>query len=440
MNLIQHEHFQTIAGYAKAVAIATGKSDLSGLAFLQGALIAHKNNRLTAELGDDLSNKQATIETLAAAQGLPLDVASPLTDRSLPLDPEFKAMLGKYMASDVPEFLRALIASLPEGNGPTLSPAPSQPLAQEPATHPLLDSVAFQTIKTYAKLLAGHYGLGTLTPALLTASAWAARRAGELDKEHALATHLDAHVGDIERILKAQGWTDLRLDQPAAPDEALRLELDAEMKQAIAAKAGEPNPVLELVRWSVYETGTRLRQQEHVAYHEAAHAVLSMVLRPDYRIRKVSIVSEGNAAGRTAFSAANLPTTWESIWEDLCVSLAGRYAEIRQFGRDSMDDGASSDLAGATESAWRAIAMLGMDPELGPVQLDVLKKVGGISGGWLFDLAQQRLHAIMKESEAKTEALVEAHWPAIEKLAHLLLKQQSVNEDEIRTVIQIASA
>lgn len=52
--------------------------------------------------------------------------------------------------------------------------------------------------------------------------------------------------------------------------------------------------------------------------------------------------------------------------------FAGRLANIKKFGLQGIDTGASNDLEQATSLSYVAIANLGMDDELGYVHVDTL--------------------------------------------------------------------
>ena len=93
-----------------------------------------------------------------------------------------------------------------------------------------------------------------------------------------------------------------------------------------------------------------MRKKELVAYHEAGHAIMG-VLVPDYDIvRKVSIMPRGAAGGVTFFQPAEENAdspfyTREYMLSQIMVALGGRAAEAIVYGPDRVTTGASSDYA-----------------------------------------------------------------------------------------------
>ena len=93
-----------------------------------------------------------------------------------------------------------------------------------------------------------------------------------------------------------------------------------------------------------------LRKKELVAYHEAGHALVG-VLVPGYdTVRKVSIIPRGAAGGVTFFqpleeNADAALYTKEYLYSKIKVALGGRAAEEVVYGDERITTGASSDYA-----------------------------------------------------------------------------------------------
>ncbi len=91
-----------------------------------------------------------------------------------------------------------------------------------------------------------------------------------------------------------------------------------------------------------------MRKKELVAYHEAGHAVMG-VLVPGYdTLRKISIIPRGAAGGITFFqptdeNAESALYTKQYLLSQIKVALGGRAAEEIIYGSDYITTGASSD-------------------------------------------------------------------------------------------------
>ena len=107
-----------------------------------------------------------------------------------------------------------------------------------------------------------------------------------------------------------------------------------------------------------------MRKKELVAYHEAGHAIIG-VLVPDYDIvRKVSIMPRGAAGGVTFFQPsednADSPFyTKEYLLAQILVALGGRAAEEVIYGANRVTTGASSDYAMVYQIAREMVTTYG---------------------------------------------------------------------------------
>ena len=107
------------------------------------------------------------------------------------------------------------------------------------------------------------------------------------------------------------------------------------------------------------------KEKKVTAYHEAGHALVAHELPNMDKVRKVSIIARGTAAGFTLKlpdEDKKLHTKTEFI-EELSVLLAGRIAEEEMF--NEVTTGAQNDLRVATSLAKKIITEYGMNEKLG---------------------------------------------------------------------------
>ena len=108
-----------------------------------------------------------------------------------------------------------------------------------------------------------------------------------------------------------------------------------------------------------------LRKKELVAYHEAGHAIMG-VLVPNYdTVRKVSIIPRGAAGGITFFqpseeNADSAMYTKEYLLSQIKVALGGRAAEEIIYGKDKVTTGASSDYTMVYQIAREMVTTYGL--------------------------------------------------------------------------------
>ena len=113
----------------------------------------------------------------------------------------------------------------------------------------------------------------------------------------------------------------------------------------------------------ISEEGKRL-----TAYHEAGHAVVSYICKPDESVHQITIIPSGRAGGYTlSFPKEDKDYESRSSMEnDIAVLLGGRASEKLNMG--DISTGASSDIQKASRIARQMVTRYGMSDELGPIQ------------------------------------------------------------------------
>lgn len=88
-------------------------------------------------------------------------------------------------------------------------------------------------------------------------------------------------------------------------------------------------------------------RQKLVAYHEAGHAILGLLVKEFDEVNKISIVPRGNAGGVTIFTPqedAQACLSKQYLLNRICVGMGGRIAEEIVNGHNKVTTGASSDF------------------------------------------------------------------------------------------------
>ena len=170
---------------------------------------------------------------------------------------------------------------------------------------------------------------------------------------------------------------------------------------------------------------------ESTAYHEAAHAVLTYKLIPERTIEQITVVPRKGALGFVSYNledeVSNL--TRAKIRAMICVTMAGREAQIYKYGEEGIDSGASNDLKQATKYAHYAIAHLGMDEEIGYIN------VSGVETPLLGQQIDLRVQAWLKEAQNETIESVKLYWKEIDIIAQALLKEEMITENRFKTLL-----
>ncbi|EDL63263.1 FtsH [Bacillus sp. SG-1] len=184
------------------------------------------------------------------------------------------------------------------------------------------------------------------------------------------------------------------------------------------------------------------KERNIVAFHEAGHTVIGLVLDEADMVHKVTIVPRGQAGGY----AVMLPKedryfmTKPELLDKITGLLGGRVAEEIIFGEVST--GAHNDFQRATGIARRMVTEFGMSEKLGPLQF------GSASGGQVFlgrdinneqnysdaiayeiDLEIQRF---IKESYERARKILTENREKLELIANTLLDVETLDAGQIK--------
>lgn len=239
-------------------------------------------------------------------------------------------------------------------------------------------------------------------------------------------------VEKVVRYLSGMSCYDLRRIGKEASLSAIRQGLDHISEEILIEQ-------INIIKYGSKVEKKQIRNLEEdlkmTAYHEAGHAVLSYLLLPEIKIEQVTIAPRSQTLGFTSYSTEDFfgNVTREELFNNICVLLAGRVANIKQAGVRGVDSGAANDLEMATHQAYMAVANLGMDEELGNVQADTLCQ--NVSRQLFQRTVEKRVLVWISDATAKAEKLVAQHWDKIERLAGVLIRQEIVDGAELEEIM-----
>jgi len=180
-----------------------------------------------------------------------------------------------------------------------------------------------------------------------------------------------------------------------------------------------------------------------VAYHESGHALVAWLTPEADPVRKVSIIPRGRALGVTeqvpGDDRYNLSRDY--LTARLAVMLAGRGAEELALGE--VTTGAENDLVEGTRLARRMVTRWGMGSlRVMAFQADDQQPFLG------YELAQGRdyseataaridldVEKLLDQARNKVQQLLEAQRALLDKLVKLLLREETLDEQDLERVL-----
>jgi len=171
------------------------------------------------------------------------------------------------------------------------------------------------------------------------------------------------------------------------------------------------------------------------AYHEAGHTLVAMHTKDATPLHKVTIIARGQTGGHTAFLPKNdqQMQTKAQCLARLDVGMGGRAAEELIFGKDQVTTGASSDLNGATNIAEAMVTSLGMSEKVG---LRVLNRNQDSLSPAQEELIDSEVNSLLNGSYARAIAILRAHRGELEALAQALLKYETLDADDVKSIVE----
>lgn len=228
-------------------------------------------------------------------------------------------------------------------------------------------------------------------------------------------------------LAKAALWA---LERGAEADDTVGLAADG--RSLIAHWRGQSHAIA-----APFEI-TRLRQRSNadfralLAVHEAGHGLVHALLfgRAPQEIKIHVAIFEGgyNAyASRKVWSRRNL-------LDSICVSLAGRAAELLVFGSELSSSGAESDLRKATETAARMLRHLGHGERIGRSDVSV---DSGDNVCTDVEASNAPMEVLMQDEHERATRLIEKHRDALLALVDELMEQGQVTPARFAALVRL---
>ncbi|MBU5286309.1 ATP-dependent zinc metalloprotease FtsH [Weissella confusa] len=186
------------------------------------------------------------------------------------------------------------------------------------------------------------------------------------------------------------------------------------------------------------------KERETVAYHEAGHAIVGLVLNEARVVHKVTIVPRGRAGGY----AIMLPREDQMLMnktdamDQIAGLMGGRAAEEIIF--DQQSSGASNDFEQATNIARSMVTEYGMSDKLGMVQLEnggqpFLGRSYGESVAYSDETARlidEEVRRITTEGYNKAHEIIEEYKDKHAAIAKALLEYETLDEKQILSLFE----
>lgn len=173
------------------------------------------------------------------------------------------------------------------------------------------------------------------------------------------------------------------------------------------------------------------QEKKLLAYHEAGHAFMAELLEDADPVHKVTIVSRGSAGGfMMPLPEEKLVTTSKELIAQIKVLFGGRASEEIVF--NDISTGAYSDIKKATEIARTYIEKVGMNNNIGPVNIEN-------ENYYSSDITMREVDLEIREMLGKeyrqTIEILKENREKLDKIAELLVEKETITGEEVRKIV-----
>jgi len=233
---------------------------------------------------------------------------------------------------------------------------------------------------------------------------------------------------DIENILNEAAILAVRFGKDCITME----EIDEAIDRRIAGPAKKSKGLDE-------------KERKQVAFHEAGHAIIGMVLPHAQKVQKITIIPRGNTGGHVLMTPETdrFLLTKKELIAEITGLLGGRTSEEIFF--DDVSTGASNDIQEATRIARAMVTMYGMS-DLGPIQYernnssvflgrDYTDTTKNFSAEVAHEIDKAVRDIVDKAHDEATRILTE-HKAEVILVAETLLEKETITAEEIDSLIK----
>ena len=185
------------------------------------------------------------------------------------------------------------------------------------------------------------------------------------------------------------------------------------------------------------------KEREMVAYHEAGHTIVGLVLSSARVVHKVTIVPRGRAGGYMIAlpKEDQMLHSKDELKEQLAGLMGGRVAEEIIF--NDQTTGASNDFEQATQLARAMVTEYGMSDKLGPVQYEGNHAVmtGQLSPEKTYSaqtaqMIDDEVRTLLNEARDKAADIINNNRETHKLIAEALLKYETLNAAQIKSIYE----
>ncbi|NJK90409.1 MAG: ATP-dependent metallopeptidase FtsH/Yme1/Tma family protein [Blastochloris sp.] len=221
----------------------------------------------------------------------------------------------------------------------------------------------------------------------------------------------------------------------------------AARRGAEAIEMSDLEEARDKVRWGRERRSMAMTEEEkkNTAYHEAGHAILSVLLENTDPLHKVTIIPRGPSLGVTMSLPEKDAVSYyrKKMLDMMCMIMGGRVAEEVFLG--DVCSGASMDIRQATMIARKMVCEWGMSEKLGMVNYGenddyvFLGREISKSRSYSEATAQEidsEVRGLVSEAHEKARSLISEHRDKVQAIALALMEYETLDGKQVEDIVR----
>ncbi len=187
------------------------------------------------------------------------------------------------------------------------------------------------------------------------------------------------------------------------------------------------------------------KEKKLTAYHEAGHAIVTVVADGNSQVNEISIIPRGMAGGYTSYLPVENKSymSKKEMLDRIVHGMGGRAAE--ELCLDDISTGASGDIQQATELARQMVMRYGMSEKLGPILFGTGREEVFLGRDFTAEsktysekvaaTIDEEIKRIIDEQYARAKAILQDNLPQLHTIAGQLMLHEKITGDQFRALL-----
>ncbi len=187
------------------------------------------------------------------------------------------------------------------------------------------------------------------------------------------------------------------------------------------------------------------KEKKLTAYHEAGHAIVTVVADGNSKVNEISIIPRGMAGGYTSYLPVENKSymSKKEMLDRIVHGMGGRAAE--ELCLDDISTGASGDIQQATDIARQMVMRYGMSEKLGPILFGTGREEVFLGRDFTAEsktysekvaaTIDEEIKRIIDEQYARAKKILEEHLPQLHVIAEQLILHEKITGDQFRALL-----